>query len=340
MWILALLACAPKVVTVSPDMLPVLPSPVAPSYAHVVAIPRDPLVASVMAGSPWEASLAGGATGVALAIIAKEPTGPRLVAWKAALAGYPWPVDIAEQARTKAGEPPDTLAKRARELAAESGRDVGLVRARDGAEDLWVLLAARRGGTLPEVRRTLHLGDSLARWGLDAVLYPPSNAGARPLPVVLDEVGEWMAEVRADGAVIARFPLHVGVDTPQVPPIGDRAGVGELAAQGARVVDGLRERYDQDPVVADEMLDSVARALLRRAHDGSLGDIAGAMQAAGFVGMPVAGATCEARDVPSCLDRVWWSGPDRAVLVGGFAHVSIAAESTPDGVRLVVLGAG
>lgn len=340
MWILALLACAPKVTKVAPDVLPVMPSPVAPSYAHVVAIPRDPLVASVMAGSPWEASLAGGATGVALAIIAKEPVGPRLVAWKAALAGYPWPVDIAEQARTKPGEPPDTLAKRARELAAESGRDVGLVRARDGQEDLWVLLAARRGGVLPEVPRTLHLGDALARWGQDAVVYPPSNRGARPLPAVLDEAGEWMVEVRADGAVIARFPLHVGVDAPQVPPIGDRPGVGELTVQGEQVLDGLRARYHQDPIVEDSMLDSVARALLRRARDGSLGDIPGAMQAAGFVGMPVAGATCEARDVAACLDRVWWSGADRSVLVGGYAHVAIAAEPTPDGVRLVVLGAG
>lgn len=340
MWLLALLACAPKVTKIAPDILPVLPSPVAPSYAHVVAIPRDPLVALVMAGEPWEASLAGGATGVAMAILAKEPVGPRLVAWKAALAGYPWPVDVAEQARARPGEPPETLAKRARELAAEPGRDVGLVRARSGEEDVWVLLSARRRARLPEVPRTLHVGDSLPEWGVDATIFSPADGAARSLPLVLDQPGEWMAEVRVGGERVARFPLHVGVDAPQVPPIGDGPGTGELGEQGGLVIDTLRARYGQDRVVADPMLESVARALLRRAHAGTLGDVVGAMQAAGFVDMPVAGATCVGRDVAACLDQVWWSGSERSVLVGGFLHVAIAGESTPEGVRLVVLGAG
>lgn len=341
MLLLVLAACAHHAPTVSAaarDAMPELPSPTAPSYSHLVATPRDPVVASVMAGAPWEVGLAGGASGVALAVIAGETAGPRLVAWKTAAAGYPWLVDVAEKTWVATGGVPDDLAVRARELAREPLRDVGLVRARAKQGDLWVLLSAKRPYELPEVPRQVHVGDTLPTLGLAARAWAPSGAG-RPVPTVFDEPGEWLVEVFEADHVVTRFPVYVGVQAPPTPPIldGPAPAGTDLASTTVALVTALRTRLSQDAPTADAMLASVARGLLHR--DPPPTNLVDTVRAAGFVHTPVAGARCEAPDVPSCLDAIYWSGPDRSVLLGGYAHLEAAAEAVEGGVRLVLLGA-
>lgn len=332
-----ILACAPKTPSVAPDVLPVLPPPREHSYAHVVAIPRDPLVAQVMGGRPWEASLAGAAAGVALRLTDGEEVGPRTVAWRAVLAGYPWPVDVAEKAWSEPGRPPEALSAQARALAADPGRDVGLVRARGKGGEVWVLLSARRKLELPVIPREVRRGASLPALGVEARIFSPAGGAARPLPTVLDDVGEWMLEVYDDAGVAARLPIQVEGRAEEAPPLADGAASGDPVLLAEELVAGVRARYDEADWRDDAMLASVARALLRQ---GEVDDLEATVRAAGFAETDVAGAVCTAPDVPSCLDRIWWSGPDRSVLVGAWPHLAIAGERGGEGVRLVLLGAG
>lgn len=327
---------------VDPDVAPVLPAPRGDVYARGPASPRDPLVASIAAGLPWDEVLSGAAAGVALAVLAGDPADAPHVRWKAIVAGYPYPVVARSVARVAHGEVPAALVEEAR---SRTGRDVdlGLVRARGQRDDVWVLLVGERRADLAPFPRELRVGEAITpapgvRW---TVADPAGEAWDVDGAFVPDMVGEWLVRVRVDDVPVAVVPLYVGVDTPEAPPLA-RDGAGSTPeAQARALVNALRASADLSPLAQDPALDSVARARLRATLAGQpLPDARGQLAAAGYLDVPVAGAECRAATVAACLDQVWWSVERRAVFYGDLSDVGVAVEADAQGVQVVLLAAG
>lgn len=325
---LLLLSCAhDPAVRVPPEAMPVLPSPRGDVYTRVPARPTDPLVASQLTTGTWDEALAGAATAVALAQIAGHDVDGCEARWKAVLAGYPYPVTSWRWQAVARGAVGEEVVEAAR--SAPAGSDLGLVRAR-GADDRWVLLVGAPSGDLPRFPRELTIGDRVEPGGGWRASDPDGNVRSGGGAILFDLAGEWI--VSAGGTT---FPVYVGEETPQAPPVECAARQGSLDARLQAGLDAARDHYDYDRLRRDEALDSVARALLR-----SEGEATNALRAAGYVDVPVAGGRCEAATVERCLSQLWWSVDGHGVIVGDLAEYGAAVESSTSGVRMVLVGAG
>jgi hypothetical protein len=340
--LLLLSACAHVAPHFDVDALPVLPSPRGDLYARVPGTPRDPLVASVAGGLPWDEALSGVAASVALAEVAGQPVDLCQLRWMAVLAGYPYPLVARSSAAVPLGQVPQALVA---EAQAQRGKqvDVGLVRARGGETDHWVLLVGEHHAEIPPVARDVSVGDTVPLGGaVDWVVSDPLG-DHRSVEGELhpDLAGEWMLSARVDGTPVATFPLYVGVSPPEVPPMRCDAHDGGLVDRAGATVAAVRAAYGYTPMEHDSGLDSVARARLRDFAAGHpLPDAAVQLRSAGYLGVPVAGAECKASTVEACLEKVWWSPEGRGALVGDLDAYGVAVQDTGAGVLLVLLGAG
>ena len=335
-------ACATtRPARVDPSVTPMLPSPRGDLYTRAPGMPNDPLVASVAGGLPWDETLSGVATAVALAHVAKEPVDACRVRWMAVLAGYPYPVRGWRTADAALGEVPEPLLAEARAQAARRV-DVGLVRARDGEVDRWVLVVGERTADLPPIPREVPVGDTVT---LGAGSWVVSDAlgelRAAEGTFVADTPGEWLVAARAGATTLAAFPIYVGETSPKAPPLGCLAGTGDAASRADTALVGLRATYAFPAVARDPALDSVARARLRAYAAGeTLPNARDQLRAAGVIGVPVAAGACRAATVEACLAAMWWSPEDRGALVGDVAEYGLALEESRGEVRMVVVGAG
>ncbi len=341
--LLLLLACATTgSLRVDPDLVPVLPSPRSNHYTRVPGTPRDPLVAAASEGLPWDESLSGVATAAALAEISGEVVDTCSLRWMAVLAGYPYPLLARASASVPKGEFPETLLAEARKQA---GRpvDIGLVRARGREADRWVLVVGAHTRELAPIPREVALGDVVTLGAGEWVVSDPLG-DLRPVAgsFQADAPGEWMISAREGRAVVATFPLYVDEKTPELHPLDCVVGTGDPLTRATAGVNQVRAAYGYPVVTRDPALDSVARARLRDLLAGvALPEARAQLRSAGFVGVPVAAAECQADTVEACLASIWWSPEGRAALVGDLADVGVAVETVDGGaVRLVLLGAG
>lgn len=327
---------------IDPDLLPVLPSPRADLYTRAPGTPRDPLVASVADGLPWDEALSGVASAVALADLSGEKVDDCRLRWMAVLAGYPYPVRGWLAASTAKGEVPERLLEEARAYAARGRVDIGLVRAREDEIDRWVLVVGDHTAEIPAVPRELRLGEEVSLAGMSWVGSDPlGEVRALDGTLVADIPGEWLLAARAGGRTVASFPVYVGDKPPEMPPLQCDARAGAPEQRVSAMVADLRSRYQYAPLARDPALDSVARARLRAlAAGGDVPDARAQLRAAGFVGVPVAAGECRAATVEACVSNMWWSPEDRGALVGDLADYGVAVEEGKDGVRVVILGAG
>ena len=140
---------------------------------------------------------------------------------------------------------------------------------------------------------------------------------------------------------VATFPIYVGEVTPLEPPfipLEVPGGDDPLARALLRDVWGW---YGRPAPEFDPTLDAVARARLRDLLAGVASpDPARQVQAAGFVGVPSATATCRAAEATACLDGMWWSPERRGVLVGGFEALGVATGRENGELVMVVVAAG
>jgi hypothetical protein len=324
------------------DVSPVLPSPRGEVYTRVPAEPNDPLVASVVGGLPWDEALSGVATAVALAENSGDGMDSCRLRWLAVLAGYPFAPDGWLSTLVPQGQVPTDLIEVARGHARRSA-DIGLVRARVGEQDRWVLVAARPNGALPVLPRELAVGDDLALGEGDWEVADPLGELRPPAATVrLDTPGEWLVGLRGvDGRFVAALPVYVDATPPELPPARCEVGAGTAEQRAAAFVAGVRGRYGFDPLARDPALDSVARARLRAFVAGDpLPDARSQLQAAGYIGVPVAAGACVASTVEACLSELWWSPADRGPLVGDLADYGLAVWEGEGTVRIVLLGAG
>ncbi|MFZ5482440.1 MAG: hypothetical protein ACOZNI_37100 [Myxococcota bacterium] len=335
-----LLACPKPTPAPASDVVPTLPSPRGEVYGNVPATPRDPKVAEAARGLPWDEVLSGAATALALEALAGEASDVREVRWRAIVAGYPWPVVGRAMAKARLGEIPTGLVEEARRTG---GDDVGLVRARGEDGDLWVLLVGRRRGPVPAVAREARIREVVALGPGAWVVSDADGDVRRPDgSVVLDEVGEWLFRLEASGVAVATFPVYVATATPETPPVRALASpAGSWEEEARAIADAARARVGLGALGDEPGLDSVARARLRAVMEaGSAPPAEAQLRAAGYVGVPVAGAECRAPTVVDCLDAIWWDPFRRGVLVGAFDAMGVAAHEADGQVVLALVAAG
>lgn len=326
---------------VDPEVAPSLPSPRADVYTRAPGTPSDPLVAAAAAGLPWDEALSGVATAIAMAELGGDRVDGCRLRWMAAQAAYPYPVRGWLAATVGKGEIPATLLEHARAYA-QKPVDIGLVRARIGEGDRWVLVVADRRGEVPAIAREAAVGETLTLgagdWRVSDPLGEPREVADA---LVLDAPGEWLVQARAGGAALATFPVYVGETMPEVPPYACAAGDGAPDARAASAVAAVRDAYGYAPLARDPALDSVARARLRAwVGREPLPAARDQLRAAGFIGVPVAAGACRAATVEACLEGLWWSPDDRGALVGDLAEYGLAVDTREGDVRIVLVGAG
>jgi len=327
--LLAFAACAkpaPEVAPYPPSALsdaPRLPSPRSGSYARALQVPQDPVVRAVVRDRRWDASLAGAAAGLALG--AAEGAGGfsrrelREHAWQA---GYAWPVLALGVWRTdEKSVPPPGVIKWIQQQPAD--RDLGVVRARGGGQDIWVALAGQMQIDLGVIPRELTLGHALqlpthpgGRWtasdGSGSLMRGVLDNGAA---IPLDSAGEWLIHLLDDEGDLARFPVYVNAKAPRVGvlPILDKPvnTANEAHTRTWQLLDIVRDVYGSSPIKRDDLMrETAVRA--READQRELGS-----QAARFARDPrrAVGWFCEASTVEDCVDQLLWDPRTRAPLV-------------------------
>ena len=332
---LTLLACVhTRPPRIDPDVMPVLPAPRGDVYTRGVDRPNDPLVATVVDGMRWTETLSGAAAAGALAMIGGETLDLCKVRWYAVLAGYPYPVLGWLTLAVPKGELPEKLLEAAR---ARSGKDIGLIRARAGEQDRWVLIVGDPGPMFPALARELELGSSVS---LGPGAWTASDPYGEPRQVAetlrLDVPGEWMI-----GQGATSFPVYVGESPPERPPMVCAVGAGTAEERAEATINTMRTTYAYEPMKRDGALDSVARVRLREElAGGEKHDAAEQLRAAGYVNVPVAAATCRANTVEACLADIWASPAERAVIVGDLVEYGVASAVVGEQVVMVVVGAG
>ena len=345
-----LLACArhaePEIEPIEVHPTPVLPAMVAPLYVTENSEPRDELVRGVVQGLHWDETLSGAAAAIALS---KEvsPTLPQAV-WAAVRAGYPYPVVLMAVGIASPGRhPPDLLARIRAEV--QPGDHVGLVRANQGRQELWVGLIGRPTGTIESFPREVAVDGALslatdpqASW----FLVSPTGEiqrGTTPASPVLDEEGEWWLDLRVGGSRLAAVPIFAGVTTPTAPLLdlpGDEAvGPDDAADLLDVLVEDVRDAFDLPVVVRDSTLDTLARSPLldvmeqRWDRDANVARL----QAAGFVGGPTTQVHCSGSTVATCVDQMLNNVQGRSALLNPDYRVYGSAQQVrTNGVTVVL----
>jgi hypothetical protein len=326
---------------------PVLPSPDARRYALGLTSPRDVLVARFVAEGalPWEESLSGAATTLALD---RSPPSLRAARWAAVRAGYPYPVVHVISGRMPAGELPGEMLP-ALHRSLKPGDHLGLVRARDLKDDRWVALIGRPVARVEPFSRELGLGEPLqlsaeepGRW----LLVSPTGAlleGALPLDQPLSEDGEWWLELRSDaGQPWVGLPVYVAMPTPKGPIFdAGAAPTSPITAvnEAGRLLGELRQAFGLPGLTVEPVLHSLARLPLQEALEGRFRQAAAEqrLRGAGFVGGPVASLSCVAPTVVDCIEGLLQRAEDRSRLLDrGNRVYGGAAEVSTDGLTLVL----
>jgi hypothetical protein len=259
----------------------------------------------------------------------------------AVTAGYPYPLLARSAAWVDRGQLPEALLAEARSHA-DDPVDIGLIRARTGEKDRWVLLVGEHRGDIPPVPRVVGVGATVALGSGDwAVSDPLGNLREVNGAFKADLEGEWMVGARLGGKPLATFPVYVGNPPPVKPPLQCSVTSGTLDERVGRAVEDVRAWYGFASLEHDGSLDSVARARLRQRLAGDeLPPVEEQLARAGFVDVPVAGAECVAPTVEACLEKIWWTPERRAVLVGDLAAYGVAVQQTDRDVVMVLVGAG
>lgn len=347
MLFLTLLSCAPKELPPPPlPPAPILPAPDGEFYATGSSEPRDPLIAqAVSVGLPWQESLSGAATALAL----EQPFAPELsnARWAAVRSGYPHPVRSLLVGTARQDNTPDILLTELQRLLV-SGDQIGLVRARSGGSDRWVALIGRPRVTIGAFHRELPLGASLSletdaeAWRL---LSPSSVVTSGPMSVepILSEPGEWWLELTRRGSTVLSVPLHVDMDTPPAPiltlPGEPTPSPTEAVALAYELVNSIRDAFDLTHLQTDPTLETLAGYPLELSLAGTWDQERGEarLRAAGFVGGPVGQLTCEGRTVAVCIDSLMWSIDERSVLLNpGLRLAGAQAQVTTGGISMVL----
>jgi hypothetical protein len=161
--------------------------------------------------------------------------------------------------------------------------------------------------------------------------------------VVLSEEGEWWLEVRGPVGAVVALPLYAGMSTPAASvldlPGPVAAGPGEAVAEVFERVNEVRSAFSLPGIHEDGTLATLAEYPLEQVLAGVWDPLSGKvrLQAAGFIGGPVAQVKCTGDTVSICLDGLLRSGRGREVLLDPNYRVGGAAiQVATDGVTVLL----
>lgn len=319
---------------------PRVPSPSAGSFTLAPGVPADPGIARLVAGKRYDASLAGAAAGIGLALAHGEGglTAPELreAAWRA---GWPYPIASAQLWVGTAGDPPPPPVA---QWVAGQADLVGLVRVRAGLDEAWVGLSAKPRVDLGVIPRQLPAGGTLALPATPGARVTVADPAGRLIEsgleggwtLLVEATGEWLVEVADAGGPAAVFPVYVGLVPPSLdllvptdPPMDAAAATERARAVMAEV----RDAYGLPPFAPDPLLDAAARTWLVT-PDAPVAEVA---RRAGLDPARAWRWECRGGTVESCLDSVVWDPRARPGLLLEDALWGLVAEVGPSGVRLV-----
>lgn len=323
---------------------PRLPAPRAGTYTRLAQKPTDPVIAALVQGLTWDASLSGAAARLALDAARGNaglyPWEIREAAWDA---GYPYPVvHIRMWSTPRAAPPPDDLRAFLAEL--DPSVDLGLVRARGTASDVWLALLARPRASVGLQPRQVDLGDKVSLPALPNARYTVVDAAGRlyegstavAQDFTMDLKGEWLFQVSDAEGVVAKFPIYVGMVPPDLglltasdTPLTDRG----LMERVAEVFAELRGAYGLPVWERDMLLDAAARSRLQ----GGASDEERLASAVGFAPDRMWRLECKASTVEECVDRLMWSPYHRSALITDSRYWGLAAKRNQPGVQIVAL---
>lgn len=344
------LACAPKheepAVAVGPDTSPIVPALSAPVYATGHTLPKDPLVAQVGLGLRWDEGLSGAAA--ALALATDQTPNVENAQYAAYRAGYPYPIRALSVGQVASGAYPEGLATTLRNIVGKADA-LGLARVRTGDKDRWVALVSSPRGALRPINREHPVGQTVeirtdvpGSW---AVVSPTgvAHTGEIPGAIELSEQGEWWLEVHGPEGLVVSLPLYAGMTTPpgsvlDLPgPVA--AGPSEAVVEAFERLNTVRKAFSLHGIREDGTLATLAEYPLEQVLVGDWDAASGKarLQAAGFVGGPVAQVKCTGNTVSICLDNLLRSGIGREVLLDPDYRIGGAAtQVATDGVTLLL----
>ncbi len=333
-----------KVKAVDYQNAPRLPSPVAGTYARVPAQPPDAVIAGLVKGHTWDASLGGAAAGLALAAVSGKKAGlerweVREAAWRA---GYPYPIDTIKGWSTKQAEEPAPLRDWLTKV--ESSDDLGLVRARGDDGEAWVALVSKPRASIGVQPRQVEVGGAVNLPSIAGAQYfvcdPDGNVvgGALEIPqqFTLDIDGEWIFSVVDKKGPIALFPVYVAMMPPEVGLFepGQQVHTGDEAlARVAAVLTDLRGAYGLKPWLRDAFLDQAAQGMLSNPEK-TAKSVANTL---GYAPDATWKWECRGRSVEACLDQILWDPRARPALLTDSEFLGLGAEVMRGGVHVVAL---
>ena len=327
---------------------PRLPAPRSGTYARVIEAPKDPVVARLVAGRRWDASMAGAASGLALAAVQDEGGFSRReireAAWQA---GYPYPIQYLAVWPTEPKKPPpDDLLSWLEDL--DEDVDIGLVRARNLQKEIWVALASRPLVDLGAIPRHAALQTPLQLPSIpNATLSVADGQGrmftmpmTETTTIYLDNEGEWLFALSDGKGDLARFTVYVGIDVPTGPVLeGGARSFADAEAAQKRSYDLLseaRQAYGASPWSTDMYLERAAGHARDREKDAS-GENSSELDL-GLSQDQTYWLSCTARTVEDCVDQLLWVPEYRwALLSQETKFVGVAAELHDRGVDLIAV---
>jgi len=330
---LLLLACAPKaqvdsvqalIDKIDWDLTPVLASPNSGTYGAAPGRSRDPVVSVLTHDMKFDRSLEAAAGGLALNAV--EGVGGiqrwelREAAWRG---GWPYPVLDARGWSAVANEPPPDDTFQWLSTTAE-GDSMALVRARGGMGDGWVGLRGHPEVDLGLLPRGAALGTPLALPAIAGATWRVSDGGGvlyegtldRPETLLLASAGEWVVQILREGRELARFPIYVEIDPPEIPLLrsprdAPLIGSTEDADRWTRdLLKHVRQSYRLPVWESNPLLEAAVKTM---AQDPTrpVGEILGAL---GYARGAVVW-TCDDVTVENCLDRWVWDPRKRGALL-------------------------
>lgn len=346
MWtIFLLLSCSKQS---SPNSNPLPPPPIVPGpessdYACAHSEPRDPMVARVSRGQPWDEALSGAAAGVGLAL-GKEIKMAHLK-WAAVVAGYPSVPQEVLVGTVPIGDYPDGLPQRLESFSSPSD-DVGIVRLRKGPEDLWVSVRATGCGGFASFPREYDSGETLKIEGFIGnwrLLEPDGNiiSGSFPVSHPLTLRGEYWLEINSTNKY--QMPLYVDMHIPPTNIFDDFSKPTDvpeiMLEQTFEELNEMRQREGLPQWTYDGTLSILSARPSEQFRLGEWTKEKGIarLQGAGFVGGPAHQMICQGDDIGSCLDALSWELDDRAALLNAqLLAIGIHLEVDTDGLLMVI----
>lgn len=329
---------------------PVLPAMVADVYGQGDYSPQDPVLALALAsaGLTADEALSGAAASLALDGAAATSSGP--ITWAARRAGFPGNIRALAIGRSRTPRPPASV----QELLAQGRREglrVGLARARQDQDDVWVVLLAAPV-ELPTFPRQYLPGESLdlaLPAGTSWRLVDPDGqvlGGQGPIELPLELSGEWLLALEPERGEALSLPLFVGEEMPPARLLHRHdlvlRGAEEATVLATELLQELRREAGLAALDPDPTLELLMRQPAEAALRGELAPSAvrERLRAGGFRGALYV-LRCEGETVVGCLEASWDSVEGRAGLLDPELSVAtVRAAVTGGRVRLLLVLAG